>query len=424
MRKFFSTNKKYVGRSLVAAVSLSFVSASLMMSSCKEDSSFLGYEILNPSDTLSSQISDTLTVQLFNEEADSILSNNMSACVVGDATFNEFGTTTSSSIVQFGMNQYTDTFKLDATATDVTAKLTLKRAFVIKPKESFKINVYRAKDLIYDTVAYASNVNPLSLVDYSNKIASQILTTTDSTLSVDLPNVASLLSNNRNIINNKNFVNLFKGLYFEGERVGSNGEICTFNLNASSNITVSYKVKTTVTKVDTVKTIVLYCNPYARMASVNYFKHSVNMNKANDSVFYISGLAGYRVRVAFPNLKVLQGQRIAINKAELILHVDTSARINNTYPPYPSYFSLYHYDSDYQVIRDYNYNQYTFNKENLNFVMNITNHIQQFVSASSTTADLYIQPYYDSNSQLYTQLKLTNKYGKKAKLRILYSRLR
>ncbi len=52
MRKFFTTNKRYAGRFFMASASLCIISVNLMMSSCQEDSSFLGYDLLDNSESL------------------------------------------------------------------------------------------------------------------------------------------------------------------------------------------------------------------------------------------------------------------------------------------------------------------------------------------------------------------------------------
>lgn len=422
MRKFFTTNKRYAGRFFMASASLCIISVNLMMSSCQEDSSFLGYDLLDNSDSLASTI-DTLSVSLSNVEADSVVALNSIATVVGNYNDPLFGNSSASTILQFGMFSFNDTFKLDSTATAIKAEMTLYRYFSFnKPKESLKINVYMVSTRIYDTVSYASNIDPTKLI--STKIGSKILLPTDSIFEIELPDVASLFKAKDLVINNMNFVNKFKGVYLEAEKVGANGDICTFD-REQSKLDLSYTSKLSKSKTDTTKIITLVTNinrsqPYSGMANVNYYKHSANQHLANDSVLYISGLAGYRVKASFPTLKtIMNDKKIFINKAELIVQADTSL---NTIFPYSNEFNMYRYGTTYyEPTRDF-YKKVLLNRENLELRFDIMNQIQDYISGKNSSPDFYIQPF--NNDRRLTQTRLLNKYGKKAKLRILYSRLR
>jgi len=390
-----------------------------MMSSCKEDSSFLGYDILNPNDTLNSILIDTLTVQFYNEEAHEIKSYNQSLGLVGNQSDANFGTTSASSIVQFGLYRYTDTFKIDQKATNFTASLTLKRNLSVKTNVPVTINIYQVNKRLYDSISYSSTSNPKDLVDYTAPIGTFTANPTDSIYTINLSsNFAQFLASKKLIVNNKNFLDFFNGLYYEPEKPSSDGSIYSFNLNyKSSYLTFSYKSDTTT------KSINLYRIPETRCANVNYYTHSKNTHLANDSVLYISGLAGYRVRVSFPTLNVLQDPSISINKAELIIQADTSA---NQSIPYPTKLDLYRNDISttipYTTIRDYAFTINKLNKENQFVKLNITCHIQDFISRRITTGDFYIHPY--GNEIFTTQLILLNRKSNKAKLRILYSHLR
>jgi hypothetical protein len=418
MKKYCSINNINIGRLAVTGVAFSIIMTSMMMSSCKEDSSFLGYDLTDLNDSLSSSVIDTLSVEMFNEDADSIMSNNGTSCVVGNFSDAEFGSVQASSIVQFGMSSTTDTFNIEA--NNVKATLSLYRTFNTKAKEALTLNFYSVTKRLYDSVSYSSAVNPKLLVDYTTKIGSKVINTSDTTFTIDLPAVASLLAQNKYVVGNKRFIDIFKGIYIEAEKVGANGEITTFNLGSSlSNLTIAYNTKSKTTGADTVKTVVLYNYSTLRTSNVNFYNHSANYAKANDSVFYASGLAGYKVRIAFPTLHTLQNSKMSVNKAEIIVQADT---LSNTFVPYSSTFELFrNATNSYQSITDNSYNNYKMN-ENLQLKLDITNHIQEYISSKLTTPDLFIRPTY--NYRLLTHTRFTNKYGKKVKLRIVYSNLR
>jgi hypothetical protein len=128
---------------------------------------------------------------------------------------------------------------------------------------------------------------------------------------------------------NTAFLNAYKGFYLTAKNLSGNGGVMSFDLtNANRSYIILYYKNTTDTS-----NFIFNINSVA--ANVNRYEHDYSNTKVQyqftDTVqgqqnAYAQSLAGTRVRIRFPDLELRKdSNKIAINKAELIIPIETGS---------------------------------------------------------------------------------------------------
>ena len=128
---------------------------------------------------------------------------------------------------------------------------------------------------------------------------------------------------------NTAFLNAYKGFYLTAKNLSGNGGVMSFDLtNANRSYIILYYKNSTDTS-----NFIFNINSVA--ANVNRYEHDYSNTKVQyqftDTVqgqqnAYAQSLAGTRVRIRFPDLELRKdSNKIAINKAELIIPIETGS---------------------------------------------------------------------------------------------------
>ncbi len=250
----------------------------------------------------------------------------------------------------------------------------------------------------------------------------------DHSLAHKLINADSL-----DMINNEAFLEYFKGIYIQSEQVDAGGAIVSLDLLPSSSFEGSGMVL--YYRNDTVKKSKSYFVS-SFSARVNSFKHdysqtafyqNINQESVTDTLIYVQSTGGLQSKIFIPGLESWKdSSNIAVNKAELIFQVDTTASEFRKYPlpsqmllTYISKSGLETLPRDHSFYQPY-YGGYLYNDFTYRF--NITQHFQSIIDGENDNNGFYLTPYFKNNQMRRAVLKGSNS-AQGIKFVITYSKL-
>jgi hypothetical protein len=197
----------------------------------------------------------------------------------------------------------------------------------------------------HDLSQYASSV-PLAEFNFKPKVAlDSVYKDTIYQLvavNMDMSLAQKLISaDTLDMVNNEAFLNYFKGLYIKPEPVQQGGAIVSVDMIPTANFLGSALVLYYTNPGDTVsKSHAYYITSFS--SRVNSFKHDysqtafypkLNKETSTDSLIYIQSIGGLQSKLHIPGLEEWRdSSEIAINKAELVFHIDTTASDFRKYP--------------------------------------------------------------------------------------------
>jgi len=314
----------------------------LLFQGCKKEDE-LGIDLVNlPGDLIGMSYTDTTTVRAWSIKEDSLQTSGVYLHLLGSYYDPVFGKTTSSIYTQarlstnnvgFGTNPVGDslvlTLQYNGYYGDSLASLRLK-VYEIDPTAVFhKDSSYYSHQtlpvttLLFDDVV---RINPYDSVEFGGKKVSPLL---KISLGPDLIQKFINASGTTDLANNDAFIKFFKGLYITAEEVSSvnQGIVAYFNLNADlSRLTLYYH--------NASDTLTYPFNINDDCAKFSHFDHSgythaepaLNLQdtNGNNPRLYLQAMAGMKIRVKFPH---------AINRAELVIKVDSTDFTSTTFKP-------------------------------------------------------------------------------------------
>ena len=207
------------------------------------------------------------------------------------------------------------------------------------------------------------------------------------------------------MINNEVFLNYFKGLYIKPEPVQQGGAIVSLDLIPTSSFQGSALVLYYHNDVDTAATRAYYITNFS--ARVNSFKHDYTqtrfyqkLNKDNtaDSLIYVQSTGGLKSKIHLPGLENWRdSSKIAINKAELIFQVDTTASDFRKYPLPNQLLLTYVDESGVETLpRDHAFYPLYYGgylQSDFTYRFNITQHLQSIIKGDNDNNGFYLTPY-------------------------------
>jgi len=391
----------------------------------------LGMELLPSSDLIqvkNTEIKDDIAAYTFRE--DSVRTDERSKSLLGSFNDPKFGNTTIDFATQFRLNSYPD-YGTNPVADSVKLYLYYRTVYgdTVTPQ---RLRVYELESpLDVDAKYYES-------VDLKSMASSQLLgevqftpqVTQDSTTSdtlyqlivmpLDLSLGEKLVNaDSLQMINNDVFLDFFKGLYIETEKItGEGGSILSLDAAASSSFQGSallvYYNNDENMAADTQDTLSMPYIITQYSARVNHIEHDysgtafdANLNtEANpDSLIYVQSTGGLQSKITIDNLtnwrdSIHVGQNndtipYAINKAELVFQIDTLASNVEKYPP-PSQllFIAVNDDGTQYLPVDYVFSPSFYggylNKNDYTYRFNITQHIQQIIDGVVNNNGFYL----------------------------------
>jgi len=311
------------------------------LSSCYNEPEFIGKDLIPTSDLLSVKIDTSFEVSAHTVETDSIPTGLFNKAVLGCYNSEIFGKTKADFLSSVIVNT-TDTVLYKIIPRPIPQSLyliyTLERTWGTQNKP-INVKVYELSDsLSYNT--YYNGMEPVEGKYYPTLISYPTTYSGDSIMKIQLTDeFANKLINvpDTALKSNIEFAKIMKGLYITSDDyTGSDGVLYLFS--SAMKMELAYDSKEGGVRHDTIFKLGsgVYTSRY------NHFQHDyttarpdLKINHLNDttfqdSLFYISGLGGYRGLIKLNGVKEwIKKMPIAINRAELRFDVQE-------HPDFPS----------------------------------------------------------------------------------------
>lgn len=332
---------------------------SICLTSCDE-SSVVGLDVQPENDLLNVGYNDSTTIRTRTLKGDSLITDE-SLITTGEALIGKyndpvFGTSTASMYTQVRLpsNIISTSFGTAPICDSIVLSLVYKNTFYgKKDRKNQKLNVYQLSESMSTSTVYHSNSSlsksTIDLTEADGHIfvprpgdsVNVLGTTLKPQLRVPLDNTfGQLLLNNQstgNLATNSDFQNFFKGIYITTENttglLPEEGNILHF-LMGESRITIYYR--------NSANDSLNYDLSLGSVARFNHFEHDFTpaiidlttqmgiTGTAQNNTVYVQSMAGTKVKLDFPYLmNWVNAGAIGINKAELVIKIDTSLATYN-----------------------------------------------------------------------------------------------
>lgn len=414
-----------ITRSLILS---SLLFSLILLSSCEDDPSF-GVELLPETDLISGYFNNTTQLSGYTFMPDSIRSDEgiySSAkpySLLGSYIDPVFGLTKadfltetrlSSNLVNFGDTMVSDSLVLHLKIAEKYGDF---RQFA-----PFTIHVFKLKDTISLSQDYYSNLDVSPYYDPTDLLASFTYYPSNSDTILSIPLDTTLLlpifRNPDAMADNDSFKVFMPGFYITAETVSQGGQILSFDLlSESSKMVLYYHYQSDDEKP------VLPANSTRRFnflinqncARINRFEHdysqawfpitSIGDSLSNDSVGYIQGLGGVKVRLDLSDFnKWKDSSDVVIVKADLIIPIAENSALFFDPPAVLALSRLadstneflgdqYHNGTYYTEYFDGKY--YATSKE---FRFNLAQHLQDIILGKVENDPLILHPYNTENA--------------------------
>lgn len=401
----------------------------------------LGVGLLPPGDLLDVRntiLKEDISAYTFLE--DSVITSNATKSLLGSFNDPIFGNTTINFATQFRIQSFPD-YGTNPTI-DSTFLYLYYRTVYGDTTTTQQIRVYELEDPIYyDTTDSAGKTSEYIYyydVDLKQMASPQIIgqvdfipkvsldSTSSDTLAqilkipVDVSIAEKLVSADQsNIISNDAFLDYFKGVFIETEKVDSGGAIISLETTNTALVVYYNNDENRADTLPDTLNMAYYMTEFS--ARVNNFVHdysstpfynNLNSDSNEDSLIFIQAMGGLESKIKIDNLSswkdsvvIINGDSIKyiINKAELIFNVDTTITDIKKFP-LPNRLLFTYIDTAGQQFlpRDYafyaDYYGGTFVKEDYTYRFNITQHLQQIINGEIENRDFYLKTA-NSNSE-------------------------
>jgi hypothetical protein len=385
------------------------------------DRNDLGLEILPGSDLINVKnvvVKDDISAFTFSEEG--IVTSGTNKNLLGSMKDPVFGSTTVNFATQFRLRSFPD-FGDNPTVDSTKLFLYYKVVYgdTITPHQ-FK--VYELEEGLSDEVDYTQDIDlkamasdqllgelqytPKIVIDSTSQDTSYQLITIplDNSLGEKLATADSL-----DLVTNDVFLNYFKGLYIESEKVTSGeGSLLTLEASASSTfqgsaLVVYYDNDENQAKEspDTLSQAFVITQYSVRANNIQHdyidapFLPNLNQENEQEENIYVQPMGGIKSRILITDLEGWKDSvNTAINKAELVFHVDTIASdIENFAPPGQLLLTYVDTEGNERLPVDYYFNPLFYGGflyEDHTYRFNITQHLQQIIDVTDPSADNYV----------------------------------
>lgn len=410
----------------------------ILISSCNEEPTLFGLDLLPTRDKESVFYNDTGTLAGNMFSIDSIAGYRAVKPFLGCMNDLVFGVTEGSVAVQFlytvsnrqfGPSPVTDSLILFIKVDTVYGDTLTPQIF----------RIYPLTERLYADSIYFSNKPMEGLYD-PNEIGSVSFIPTDTLIKIRLDNALGqlLLSADSATKSNPNtFLDYFKGFYIKPDRVTTpgKGSLVSANLFATQTYLKLYYHNDTTDSL-----IADYDVNSTFSARLGLLRHDysstgiigINDTLRNDSVLYIQSLSGLGVHLSFPGLESWKDSLpVAIHKAELFLYPDPVQ--NESFFTRPARLDAYIKTSsgNFGTIADaslststgattYDFLGGSYNETLKAYRFTLTYHFQRYLQGKSDRSDIYVFP--SNQGSEVTGLVLKNGTNIRFRLKITYSK--
>ena len=436
MRIYFSSFLVIATSVKIKVLSLTILIVAIFsITSCKEDPTLLGRNILPVGDDLIVRIDSSTSIDAHTISGKHIVTSLNNFHILGSMEDSIFGKSSAGLVTQF----------IPSILTSPGAVLGVDSMFLTLAIAGYygdsvmqqNISVYELTDEFSADSLYYSDYNltgkynliPLGTATFSPKdsLIKIILTDTDF--------LNRFINQNDSIYTvASNFTKVFKGFYIKTDAVTEGGGYAIINTSLlSSRLDMHYIYGTELSNWYTM-------NFVGSVAKFNVFSHdytsypvNVNLNNStsNDSVLFVEGLAGVTVKLKFPALDTfLTNKKVVINKASLIVPVENIVFGNLPEKNLPSRLILFKIDpsGNYQFLSDYiigsNYFNGNYDVNKKAYIFNISLHIQSYLTSKSENSELLLANFSSHESPNRVVIKGVGGSNSKIKLIVTYTELK
>jgi hypothetical protein len=448
MTRFYHSSKQYC-RSYSVLFNKSFfllpaliIWLSFSLSSCEENPTIIGSDLLPSSDFVNIKSTDTIGIFAYTQNIKSVVTNNLTYSYLGKTYDPYFGETKTDFICQLRLLQKWPgggPFAVDSikfTFTIQGAKGVIDSLYV------HKIKLFEINEQLNSSTKYYSDNDPHIGNEIGTFDLPVIPKDTIQTMTITLPvSFGEYLMRDTIKLTQEDdandFRSFFKGLYvtlvdppnpflmaLQFTTSSTTGEIFYPYFTVYYH---SFKSATNLTYDIVMNANSVRYNRYIRTASTDATRRIKHINDGiKDSMIYLQAFSGVYPQIKIPGLSYFKNNitRISINKAKLSFSVFLDSS-NFTTTTLPSLIMMKYSvtDTSQYIVPDYyvstNFYGGTFNTTSLTYSFNIASFVQLYIEGK--IPEPVIEMYFPSGEYKNVILKANNSY-KPAKFEFIYTR--
>jgi hypothetical protein len=409
----------------------------IFFSACEDDPSFLGKNILPPSDEVQSRFTDENEINSNTVTSKPVVTTISPQMLIGSSTDSIFGFSKADFMTRFDISPAIITGDLRVDSLVIEMQID---GFFGDSTTAHTFRIYELTDTLLLDSVYYSNTLPDGKYD-PQEIASGIVYPTDTLARVKI-DYEDLLQRFENVDDSifadpEDFFNFFLGFYITSDNINEGGSIIYLDiLDNDSRMIMYYQTDDTTGT----KQIFMPVNEFT--PRVNSFYHDYQGSRVaryldnpgtEDTLMYISAMAGVNGQLSFPDLEEwLDRKPVAINKAQLYLPVEDTMLTGLSRGDFPFRLNLYSYDEennfdflyDYRIDEDNTNHSYfdgNFDVAEQAYIFNIGVHLQSYIQGDVDNLNLILQSSQNSLTASRVVLKGPGAKGRKIELRIVYT---
>lgn len=409
----------------------------IFFSSCEDDPSFLGKNILPSTDDIQSKYADDNEIVISTVASKPVVTTISPQMLIGSYRDSIFGFSKADFMTRLDVLPAVITGDRQVDSLVLEMKID---GFFGDSTSAHNFRIYELTDTLTLDSVYNSNTLPDG--KYSPiELSSGMVFPTDTIARLKINN-DDLLQRFQNVDDTvfadpEDFFNFFRGFYITSDNREDEGAIIYIDiLSEDSRMVMYYHTD------DTTGTKEIYMPVEDFTPRVNSFYHDYEGSRVNryinnpdveDTLMYISSMAGVNTKLNFPDIEDwLEKKPVAINKAQLYLPVEDTMLTGQSRDDFPSRLLLYTYDDednfdylyDYRVDEDNNNRSYfdgTYDVAEQAYIFNIGVHLQAYIQGEVDNLNLILQSSQNSLTAKRVVLKGPESSGRKIELKIIYT---
>ncbi|MCF8219533.1 MAG: DUF4270 domain-containing protein [Bacteroidales bacterium] len=335
----------------ISAIGLT-IAMIFLLQSCEEPEE-IGKDLVPGQDNLNVEKVDSTTIHAFSYGEDSLQTSDPQVVLAGSYRDEKFGQTNASFYTQLRMTSTSLDFGVNPVADSIVLTIPY-HSYYGDTTQSQQFEVFElAESLNNDSTYYSDEQTDIvqtpigqqtitpkprtSVVDNGDTLPPLMRIKLDHSLAERFINAGSSV-----FVDNKTFLNYFKGIYVKPVENTGDGSILSFNpYSSNANMTLYYHNNGQ----DSLSTS-FYMSDLS--AKYSYFEHdfTTGSNALQQQVvqedtiapiqsLFVQSMAGVNIKVRFPHFDDWKKKDIALNKATLVLKTDPNDNTADTYQEPP-----------------------------------------------------------------------------------------
>lgn len=414
-RRLFSEN-------IFSSFSLIVICILCILSSCEDDPTIIGKDLLPPSDFAEIFSTDTISIRTYTVYGDSIGSTNPATSYLGQIYDPYFGTTTTEFVTQMRLgSEWKEQIAYVVDSVKLFMKFLTVTGNVDEPQY---LNLSEIDKMIYnDTVYYSNQPVPLTGQNWSGLQLPELKADTINFIEMDIPisfgeylirDTSKLFYNN----DIPDFRSYFKGLYFQLAPTSTPVFLSVSLDSPGTYESYSNYFALYLHEVGTLNAVEYYfiLDAFSTNACFNRFDHDFSTAQADkrvqhindgyaDTLAYAQIMNGVYTKIKIPGLKdvkdILDMSKVIVNKARLtfpIVYDDDiykpSTVASQLYLRYVTDAGVRYYVPDYLIASEFfdGTADTTANVYNLNLASYVQSYLQDTTHVLTPDLELFLIP--------------------------------